>query len=68
MRIYTRKGDRGETAMLGGGRVPKSDPRIRAVTPFVLRGSPGAFTLFSFLDAGGKPTRQFDAFQKAMEK
>jgi len=45
-----------------------SDPRIRAVTPFVLRGAPGAFTLFSFLDAQGKPTRQFDAFQKAMEK
>ena len=31
MKIYTRKGDRGETAMLGGGRVPKSDPRIRAL-------------------------------------
>jgi cob(I)alamin adenosyltransferase len=31
MKIYTRKGDRGETAMLGGGRVQKSDPRIRAL-------------------------------------
>lgn len=31
MRIYTRKGDGGETAMLGGGRVPKSDARIRAL-------------------------------------
>jgi cob(I)alamin adenosyltransferase len=31
MKIYTRKGDRGQTSMLGGGRVPKSDPRIRAL-------------------------------------
>lgn len=31
MKIYTRKGDRGETAMLGGGRVSKADPRIRAL-------------------------------------
>lgn len=31
MRIYTRKGDGGETAMLGGGRLPKSDARIRAL-------------------------------------
>lgn len=31
MRIYTRKGDRGDTATLGGGRLRKSDPRIRAL-------------------------------------
>lgn len=31
MRIYTRKGDRGETGTLGGGRLRKSDPRIRAL-------------------------------------
>jgi cob(I)alamin adenosyltransferase len=31
MKIYTRKGDRGETAMLGGGRVLKSNSRIRAL-------------------------------------
>jgi cob(I)alamin adenosyltransferase len=30
MKIYTRGGDRGETALLGGGRVPKSDRRIEA--------------------------------------
>jgi len=31
MRIYTRTGDRGETGILGGGRLAKSDPRIRAL-------------------------------------
>ncbi|MEN2993292.1 MAG: cob(I)yrinic acid a,c-diamide adenosyltransferase [Bacteroidia bacterium] len=30
MRIYTRTGDKGETGLLGGGRVSKADPRIEA--------------------------------------
>lgn len=30
MRIYTKTGDRGETALFGGGRVPKDDPRVEA--------------------------------------
>lgn len=30
MRIYTRKGDRGETGLFGGGRVPKTNPRVAA--------------------------------------
>jgi cob(I)alamin adenosyltransferase len=31
MRIYTRKGDHGQTGILGGGRLSKSDSRIRAL-------------------------------------
>ena len=30
MRIYTKTGDRGETGLFGGGRVPKSDSRVAA--------------------------------------
>lgn len=30
MKIYTRRGDGGETGLFGGGRRPKSDPRIAA--------------------------------------
>jgi cob(I)alamin adenosyltransferase len=29
-RIYTRTGDKGDTALVGGGRVPKDSPRIEA--------------------------------------
>jgi cob(I)alamin adenosyltransferase len=29
-RIYTRTGDAGDTGLLGGGRVPKDDPRVEA--------------------------------------
>lgn len=30
MKVYTRTGDRGETALFGSGRVSKSDPRVAA--------------------------------------
>ncbi|HTX20156.1 MAG TPA: cob(I)yrinic acid a,c-diamide adenosyltransferase [Bacteroidota bacterium] len=30
MRIYTKKGDKGETGLFGGGRVSKDSPRIEA--------------------------------------
>jgi cob(I)alamin adenosyltransferase len=30
MKIYTKTGDRGDTGLFGGGRVPKNDPRVEA--------------------------------------
>ncbi|MCB0360534.1 MAG: hypothetical protein KDD44_12885, partial [Bdellovibrionales bacterium] len=43
-----------------------SDDRVIAVTPFVLKGTPGPFSQFSFLTADDKPTVHFVAFQKAL--
>lgn len=43
-----------------------SDPRIVTVTPFLLRGAPGPFSMFTFLDDRGQPTLQYLALQKAL--
>lgn len=45
-----------------------SDPQVVAVTPFILQGSPGPFSGFSFLDESGKPTKQYVALQEALIK
>jgi hypothetical protein len=43
-----------------------SDPRVVAVTPFVLRGDPGIFSAFTFINRNGQPTRQYQAYQKVI--
>lgn len=45
-----------------------SDPRVKVVTPFILRGSPGPFAQFSFLDEAGRPTLQYNAFQELVKQ
>jgi hypothetical protein len=45
-----------------------SDPRVVAVTPFVLRGDPGPFAEFGFLDKNNQPTRQYRALQQALNR
>jgi xanthosine utilization system XapX-like protein len=45
-----------------------SDPRVIAVTPFVLRGDPGPFATFGFLDRNNKPTYQYQALRQALER
>lgn len=44
-----------------------SDKRVKAVTPFIMKGSPGPFASFSFFDAQGNPTVQLFSLQKAMK-
>jgi hypothetical protein len=44
-----------------------SNPQVIAVTPFVLKGSPGPFAGFSFLSGEDKPTRQYLAFRSMIE-
>lgn len=39
------------------------DPRIKAVTPFLLQGAPGTFAPFSFLDATGRPTKAYEVYR-----
>jgi hypothetical protein len=45
-----------------------SHPQVVAVTPFVLRGAPGPFSGFTFLDQNNQPTVQYTALQKALSK
>jgi hypothetical protein len=43
-----------------------NDPRIKAVTPFLLQGAPGLFAPFSFLDKNGEPTIAYEAFRSIL--
>lgn len=45
-----------------------NDSRVRAVTPFIMKGSPGPFASFSFFDASGNPTIQLFSLQKALKQ
>ncbi len=44
-----------------------SDARVKAVTPFLMKGSPGPFASFSFFDAANNPTIQLFSLQKAIK-
>mgnify|MGYP000877819589 FL=1 len=44
-----------------------SDARVKAVTPFLMKGSPGPFASFSFFDAANHPTVQLFSLQKAVK-
>lgn len=46
----------------------KQDPRIKTVTPFLLRGAPGTFAPFSFLDAQGRPTAAYEAYRTILNR
>lgn len=45
-----------------------SDPRVIAVTPFLLKGAPGPFSQFSFVTENNEPTPQYMALKEALEK
>ncbi|HYD35830.1 MAG TPA: hypothetical protein VD999_07250 [Vitreimonas sp.] len=45
-----------------------SHPQVIAVTPFLLRGDPGPFSNFTFLDRNNQPTVQYLAFKKAVQR
>jgi hypothetical protein len=45
-----------------------NDPRVVAVTPFILQGAPGPFAGFSFLNSSNQPTLQYVAYQTALQK
>ena len=44
-----------------------SDDRVIAITPFILRGDPGPFSGFAFIDRHSKPTKHYSAYQKVLE-
>lgn len=45
-----------------------SNPQVKAVTPFVLKGAPGPFEGFSFLASNDQPTKHYLALQQALTK
>jgi cob(I)alamin adenosyltransferase len=54
-RVYTRTGDRGETALVGGRRVPKDSPRIVAYgTVDELNAAVGLVRVFNAEKMGGR--------------
>jgi len=44
-----------------------SDDRVIAVTPFILRGDPGPFSGFGFIDRHSLPTKQYSAYKKVLK-
>jgi cob(I)alamin adenosyltransferase len=65
MRIYTKTGDDGNTALFGGGRVPKDDRRVEAYGAVDELNSFVGLALTSVTDAdvrGGLPLIQNDLF------
>lgn len=44
-----------------------SQPQVKGVTPFVLKGDPGPFSGFSLLDRNNEPTLQYTAFRTALQ-
>jgi cob(I)alamin adenosyltransferase len=55
VKIYTRTGDKGETSLFGGARIPKSDPRIDAY------GTVDELNAFIGLARSAWPDAPFDA-------
>ena len=45
-----------------------SDSRVLAVTPFILRGDPGPFAGFGFIDRNNQPTAQYNALKWALQE
>jgi hypothetical protein len=44
-----------------------SHPQVKGVTPFLLKGDPGPFSQFGFLDSSDQPTAQYNAVQRALK-
>lgn len=45
-----------------------NNPQVMGVTPFLLKGDPGPFSEFGFLDRDNRPTAQYDAVKAALEQ
>jgi cob(I)alamin adenosyltransferase len=68
-RIYTRRGDQGETDLVGGARVPKDSPRIDAYgTVDELNAAVGVARAVNAAEPGRSPaSRELDAILKKLQ-
>ncbi|KKU18719.1 MAG: hypothetical protein UY13_C0002G0429 [Candidatus Pacebacteria bacterium GW2011_GWB1_47_8] len=45
-----------------------SHPQVKGVTPFLLKGDPGPFSQFGFIDQNNQPTAQYNAVKEAFKR
>jgi hypothetical protein len=45
-----------------------SNPQVLGVTPFLLKGDPGPFSQFGFIDQNNQPTAQYNAVKEAFKR
>jgi hypothetical protein len=45
-----------------------SHPQVKGVTPFLLKGDPGPFAEFGFIDQNNQPTAQYNAVREAFKR
>ena len=67
-RIYTRRGDRGETDLVGGIRVPKDSPRIAAYGSVdELNSAVGVARAINAADMRGTAARELDGMLRRLQ-
>ena len=66
MKIYTKAGDDGSTGLIGGGRVPKSDPRLECIGAIDELNAAIGWVAVSAAEMGGELTDKLRVVQNEL--